>query len=77
MAPKKSSEMKTWKARWEAVNERQDLELRRLSVAQRLRGFRSLFALSASSRRDPLDEQETAAVRKTWARLRSRWQAHG
>lgn len=77
MAFTKNPEARAWKARWNAVSERQNRELRRLSMTRRLQDFRSLFALAASSRRDPLDEKETAEVRKRWALLRRRWHSGG
>lgn len=61
--------IRAWKARWTAVNEFQDAELRNLSVAERFRQIESLFGLAAAlGKADDLEGDRV--VRERWMNLR-------
>jgi len=64
-----------FRARWAAVNEIQDEELRRLSVDERFDQLLQLFELRTFVRDDPKADEELADVRRRWAELRRRYVA--
>jgi hypothetical protein len=63
--------IRAWKARWTAVNEFQDAELRNLSLEERFDQLGDLYELALALDPDgALDQGEAASVRESWSRLR-------
>jgi hypothetical protein len=63
--------LRAWKARWEAVNEFQEAELRNLSPEERFDQLGDLYELALILDPDgALDREEAASVRETWSKLR-------
>lgn len=62
--------IRAWKARWAAVNEFQEAELRALSAEEKFRQLESLFGLARVLGRDEEREAEAAVVRDRWMKLR-------
>jgi hypothetical protein len=63
--------IRAWKARWAAVNELQDAELRNLSLEERFDQLGDLYEVAVTLDPDgALDREEAARVRESWSRLR-------
>ena len=65
-----AAEVRAWKERWQAVNEFQAEEYRRLTPADRLRQFFSLMELARAMKWESATPAENAEARSRWNRLR-------
>jgi hypothetical protein len=61
---------KEWQARWQAVAEREEQELRKQSFDEKLRALAFLMASADLFDMSSLDEED-AVARERWARLQS------